>query len=450
MLLLISGGTIVTLETPNRVIPGGWLLIRGDTVADLGIPSDVAFRNPEVMGGSTLRRIDATGQVVLPGLVCAHHHLYSTFARGAPLSGDGPASFKEILEGLWWKLDRLLVPGDVRLSAIPALLAALRAGTTTIIDHHESQGYQEGVLDELAQACREVGVRACLTLGASDRYGRGAEGVQENRRFIASLSPYDPFVRGMVGLHASFTVGPDTLAASAQLARETASGLHVHVAEDPMDQEDSVTRHGVRVVERLERAGALGDKTLLAHALHLDDAEREAVARTGSWVIHNPESNMNNGLGAADVLGLVHAGIPVALGTDGISSDMRHQARSAFLLQRHLHRDARVALAETLQMVLATNARLASKIWGRRLGVLTDGAMGDVVTYHYDPPTPLTAENFGSHFLFGLVDAPVGSTVVSGHVRFQDGVFPHLDVARELSGARAAAVRFWDRFRAAA
>jgi len=440
--LLVAGGTVVTLGSPNRVLPGAAVLLDGDRVVEIGAEADLRARHP-----GAVQRVDATGKLVMPGLVCAHHHLYSTFARGAPLAGFAPANFLEILQGLWWKLDLALAPGDVRLSALPVLLDALRAGTTTVIDHHESQGYQEGVLDELAAACREAGVRTCVTLGASDRLGRGAEGIAENRRFLARAQP-DDLVRGMVGLHAPFTVSPETLGAAVELARDRHVGLHVHVAEDRADQEHSLKHYGVRAIERLGRAGALDERTLIAHGIHLDAAERERLQSAGSWILHNPESNMNNAVGAADVLALMKHGIHVALGTDGMSSDMRAQLRAAFLLQRQLHGDPRVAWMESLGMLLDANARLASRIWGRPVGSLAPGGVGDVVVYAYDPPTPLTADNFGGHLLFGILDASVDVTIVGGVVRHERGAFPGLDAPGVHARAREAASAFWKRFAA--
>lgn len=447
-MLLISGGTLVTLGTPNRVLTGHAVLLDGDRVVALAPERELLARHPARCGAM---RIDAHGQLVMPGLVCAHHHLYSTFARGAPLASFSPRSFLEILQGLWWKLDLVLAPGDLRLSALPVLMDALRAGTTTLIDHHESQGYQEGALDEIAGACREVGVRACLTLGASDRLGRGAAGLEENRRFMAaSRSAPGDLVRAMVGLHAPFTVEDDTLAGAVALAREHAVGLHIHVAEDRADQDHSLARFGMRAIERLSRAQALDGRTLIAHAIHLDAAERERVTAAGSWILHNPESNMNNAVGAADVVGLMGQKINVALGTDGMSSDMRAQARAAFLLQRHLHQDPRVAWMESLALLVENNARLASAIWGRPVGSLEEGGVGDVVLYDYDPPTPLTADNFGGHLLFGILGARVTTTIVAGVVRHDRGTFTSVDAAAVGAAARVAAKAFWQRFSATA
>jgi putative selenium metabolism protein SsnA len=447
MHMLITGGTVVTMDTPNRVYPGGWILLKGDRIQDVGSPGDVSTRNADLFQGATLRRFLAKGQVVMPGLICAHHHLYSTFARGAPLAAFAPCNFEEILSGLWWKLDKLLRPGDVRLSALPTLLDCLQNGTTTIIDHHESQDYQDGVLSELADACREVGVRSCLTLGASDRYGRGLAGIAENRRFLETLAVQpDEMIRGMVGLHASFTVDDATLGAAVELAQTNKVGIHAHLAEDPLDQEETRRKFGCGVVERLDRAGALNDRTLLAHGIHLDDGERRTIAARKSWVLHNPESNMNNAVGAADLVALRNAGVALALGTDGMSSDMRAQARAAMLLSRHARADPRVGFAQALEMLLVANGKLASQIWGRPMGVLKAGAVADLAFFRYEPPTPITAENFGAHFLFGLTQAPVAATAVGGQMRYNSNQWPGLDREAITSQAQAAATALWQRF----
>lgn len=439
--ILIRGGTVVTLGASPRVLTDHGVLMDGDRVVGIAPAREISAQGAQV--------IDAEGRLVMPGLVCAHHHLYSTFARGVPLPNFSPANFVQILEGLWWKLDLVLAPGDLRLSALPVLMDALRAGTTTVIDHHESQGYQEGSLDELAKACREIGVRASLTLGSSDRLGRGAAGVAENRRFLeACQSAKDDLIRPLVGLHAPFTVNDETLGASVALAQQHGVGLHVHVAEDRADQEHSLRRFGVRAIERLAKAGALNERTLIAHGIHLEPAERERIAAAGSWILHNPESNMNNAVGVADILAYGRERVNVALGTDGMSSDMRAQLRAAFLLQRQLHGDARVAWMESLALLLENNARLASAIWGRPVGSLEVGGVGDAVVYDYDPPTPFHAGNLGGHLLFGILDAPVHTAVVGGVVRHAGGAFTGLDTRQIGRDARAAAAKFWERFAA--
>jgi putative selenium metabolism protein SsnA len=437
---LIDNGVVVTLGAKPRVIEGGAVLTEGGVVTAVG-PSARVRRKAR-----GARRIDAEGRVVMPGLVCAHHHLYSTFARGLALRAFRPKDFLGILRGLWWKLDRTLDLPDIYWSALPPLIEGLKAGVTTVVDHHESQGAQDGSLDALAKAVEETGVRASLCLGVSDRYGRGREGVAENERFLKKRSSAERgMISPLVGLHASFTVKDETLEACVDLARRYGVGLHTHCAEDASDERHSMRFHKRRVVERLHRAGALGPDSLLVHCVHVNGRERGLLKETGTWVVHNPESNMNNAVGAADVLAFMKQGLKVALGTDGMSSHIALQARAAYLLQRHVHRDPKVAFGEALAMLLGHNAALASRLFGVRLGELSPGAAADVVVTGYRPPTPLTADNFGGHLLFGIAYAPARDVLVAGVPRLRDGAVTGLDEAETFARSRERAERFWRR-----
>jgi len=379
----------------------------------------------------------------MPGFCCAHHHLYSTLARGAPLPGFNPASFMDILEGLWWKLDRALLPGDLYLSAVPALLSGVRQGMTSLIDHHESQGYQEGVLDEIAAGCRDVGVRAILSLGASDRDGKGAAGVTENSRFLRELDD-SGLVSGMMGLHASFTVDDETLAACVEAASEFGVGVHTHLAEDPVDQEETRRRFGLSATERLHRAGALGLKSLVAHGLHLSDSELEILAATSTSVVINPESNLNNAVGCPNLLNLLDHGIQVALGTDGMSSDIRGQLWTTFLLQRHLRQDPSSGMGETWNL-LESNSRLFHRLSRVHIGTLAPDAAADIIILDYDPPTDFDTSNLVGHFFFGMLRAPVHLTMINGRVICHDGNILTVDESEILGRSRQAARKLWSR-----
>lgn len=246
---------------------------------------------------------------VTAGMVCGHHHLYSALARGMPAPPRQPMSFPEILELVWWRLDVALDADMIRWSAMLGALEALECGTTAIIDHHESPGCIEGSLDIIAAACAEVGVRTNLCYGVTDRHGPdGARrGLEENERFLRAGG------RGMVGVHAAFTCGDDTLTAAADLAREHGVGVHIHVAEGTVD---------IAAGERLEPLAS--DDWLLVHCVHLDRPLPGAIA-------HNPRSNMNNGVGYGRPTERANR---VVLGTDGIGADMLEEARLAYVRLR--------------------------------------------------------------------------------------------------------------------
>jgi cytosine/adenosine deaminase-related metal-dependent hydrolase len=220
----------------------------------------------------------------------------------------------------------------------------------------------------------------------------------------------------MVGAHASFTLSEDTLGGCVDLASELEVGLHIHVAEDAADQEDALARFGTRVIERLADAGALTERSLLAHCVHVDEREIELIGGTGAWVVHNPRSNMNNRVGRAPVRAL---GDRVALGTDGIDGDLFAESQAAFWRARE--DDPSVAPAWALAR-LAGSCRLAAGATGEPLlGRLEPGAPADVVVLAYDPPTPLVSENLGDHWVFGMSARHVRDVLVAGEIVVRDG-----------------------------
>jgi cytosine/adenosine deaminase-related metal-dependent hydrolase len=243
------------------------------------------------------------------GFVCAHHHLYSALARGMPAPPVTPRRFGEILEQIWWRLDAALDLDMLRASARLGAMEALLAGTTGIVDHHESPNAIEGSLDVIADACAEVGVRVVCAYGVTDRHGPdgAARGLAENERFLRAGG------RGMVGVHAAFTCTDETLDAAAGMATDLGVGVHIHVAEGPDD---------AAAGERL--APLAREDWLLVHCVLLDRDLRGTIA-------HNPRSNMNNGVGYARP---AHRPNPIVLGTDGIGADMLEELRLAYVAHR--------------------------------------------------------------------------------------------------------------------
>ena len=438
--ILVGNGILVTLGEKNRIIKDGAVLVEGNVIGDFGKTDELKREN------TGAEFIDATGKVVMPGLICAHHHLYSTFARGMAVPGEPAKNFVEILERLWWKLDNAMNKDDIYYSSLYPAIECIRNGVTTIIDHHESQSYQKGSLEQIAKAVKEAGVRGCLCLGTSDRYGRGEEGVEENRSFLASLkSKPSELVRGMVGLHATFTVNDDTLDESVKLAKRYGVGIHVHCAEDKSDEDANVKKYGMRVIERLKAHNALGEKSIAAHCVHVNEKEMDILKATGTNVVQNPESNMNNAVGCSDILTMMKKGIDVGLGTDAMSSDMIAQARVAYLIQRHVKKDPRVGFVEACTMLLNNNPKIVKRVAGWKVGEIAKGAPADVITIDYLPPTPLGENNFLGHLLFGLVDATVDTTICNGKVLMQDKRLVDLDERAVTQKTTELAAELWKR-----
>lgn len=447
--MLITHGLIATMGAPNELIPDGALYLEGDRIGALGASAELEARYPDA------ERLDAGGRLILPGLICAHTHFYSAFARGMSLPGEPAANFSEILEKLWWRLDKALWPEDVHYSALVGLVDAVRHGTTTLIDHHASQRHISGSLDEIATAVDEAGLRACLCYEVTDRDGDEAAraGIAENERFIrlaqARQRTGDQHIAAAFGLHASLTLSDQTLRRCLERSEPLGVGFHLHVAEDKADVRDSLSKSGLRVVERLKKTHVLGPTTLAAHCVHVDRIETEILLDSGTMVVHNPRSNMNNAVGTADLAWMLHIGIPVGLGNDGFSNNMFAEMAVAYLVHKQAKGDPRTLPADrVLQMAWQHNARIARIFFpglGPSFGQLAAGAPADLILVDYDAPTPLTSGNFPWHVVFGVDGTGVDTTIVGGRVLMRHRELLTLDEAAIMARSRELAGKLWQR-----
>lgn len=440
--LLIVNGKIITLGKENRVIDAGAIYIEQGIIKSISNCDSLSQQYPHV------ERLDARGKVIMPGMICAHHHLYSTMARGMKPPGEPAENFVQILERLWWKLDYALNEKDIYYSAMMPLIECIQNGTTTIIDHHASPSCRDGSLDILEQAVLEAGLRAGLCYEVSDRNITGA-GIEENNRFIQKCKNSDAThqaqIAAMMGLHASMTISTDTLEKCVGYAQDFNAGCHIHVAEDLADREDSLQKYGLPTVTRLIQAGAGGMKSIFVHCIHIDKNEMDQLAESKTIVVHNPESNMNNAVGVSPVLDMIEKNILVGLGTDGMTSNMFLQTRIAYLLNRLHKRDPRVAFVEAPQMALWNNATIANRLFPMTLGDISEGAAADIILIDYTPPTPLTVDNFLGHFIFGLYNAQVDTTICNGKILMKDKKIVHLDVEELAAKCAENAVKIWNR-----
>jgi len=444
--MLITNGTLITWEEPNRILDGQAIYLADGKIGEIGSQDELLRRFPEA------ERLDAGGQFVMPGNICAHTHFYGAFARGMAIPGPAPKDFPEILQKLWWPLDKSLDLEAIRLSAEVMLIDAVKHGTTTLIDHHASPNAIQGSLDTIAGAVDRSGLRAVLCYEVTDRDGpkRARAGIAENVRFIQRACddrPADGRLGATFGLHASLTLSEETLAACRQAA-PTGTGFHIHVAEHEADEYDSQAKAGTRVVDRLKRHGILGLQTIVAHAVHVDAREIDILAESGTWVSHQPRSNMNNGVGAAPLESLSRAGVNLCLGTDGFSHTMWEEAKFAYLLQKVWHRDPRrLPGNEVTQLAAYNNAALAGRFFpDAPLGVLAPGAWADIIFVDYRPFTPLSAGNLPWHMLFGFHESMVTTTIVSGRVLMRDRRLLIIDEEQVSARAREKAPQVWQRY----
>ncbi len=438
--MLITNGTLATFGEKDELIHNGALLVQGDHIAALGKTSELRRKYPDE------EMLDACGKLVMPGMICAHTHFYGAFARGMALKTEAPSNFPQILEYLWWRLDKALNPDDVRYSALVCLVDAIRNGTTTLVDHHASPHSVAGSLEVIAKAVDESGLRACLCYEVSDRDGEeiAQQGLEENRTFIKQVQ--GERLAATLGLHASLTLSDETLQQAVEMARELDVGFHLHVAEDKADVKDSLKKYGLRVVERLEKAGILGARTIAAHCVHIDAFETDILRETGTNVAHNPRSNMNNAVGVADVLRMLRRGVNVGLGNDGFSNNMFTEMETTYLVHKLAQEDPRVMGADqVLEIGMANNARIAGLFFPKPLGELSVGAHADIILLDYAPTTPMEAGNLPWHLIFGMDGGQVSTTIVGGKVLMKDRELLTLDEEAIVTRSRELAQKVWAR-----
>ena len=439
--MLIKNATMVSWDSSNQILENQALIIENDKISKIGATIDLEaqHRNNEIL--------DARGQLVMPGNICAHTHFYGAFARGMGIPGKAPRDFPEILEKLWWPLDKSLLEDDVRYSALPCLVDAVKHGTTTLIDHHASPNAIDGSLDIIAETVEQAGVRASLCYEVTDRDGpeKMKAGINENIRFIKKEK--GSLLAATFGLHACLTLSDSTLAACRE-ATPDGTGFHIHTAESVEDEWDSLNKSGLRVIERLAKFDMLNSNSIAVHGVHFDAREIELLADTGTWNTHQPRSNMNNAVGAAPVEAMLRMGVKVCLGNDGFSNSMWDEWKAAYLMHKLWHRDPRrLGGSDIAQMAIYNNAALANQFFpDAPIGVLKPGAYADIIFVDYHAPTPLTSGNLPWHIIFGFQNSMVTTTIVNGKVLMKDRELQTLDEAEIAIKAREQAKQVWKRY----
>ncbi len=441
--LLIGNGRLVTRDSARPFFERGCVYIEDGVIADVG---DTSLRDAH----ADAEFLDARGGVIMPGLINTHDHIYSAFARGLSINGHDPQNFMDILEGLWWRLDRALSLVDVQMSAYATYIDCIKNGVTTVFDHHASYGAIEGSLFEISGAAQELGLRTCLCYEVSDRDGEDKmkRAVKENVDFMNYAAKEGGDMQaGMMGMHAPFTLSNATLEYCAERL-PSGAGYHIHVAEGLADVYDSLEKYGKRTVERLFDMGILGEKTIAGHCIHISPREIELLADTKTAVVHNPESNMGNAVGCGPVLRMLAEGVLTGLGTDGYTNDMLESYKVGNILHKHNLCDPNAAWGEIPAMLFENNAKIAARYFNRPLGVLKPGAAGDVIITDYDPLTPMNESNINSHILFGINGRSVTDTVAAGEVLMRDRRMTKVDEHEVMAKCRETASALWRRINA--
>lgn len=438
-MLVIGNGKLFTRNDEMPFVENGAVAIEGTKIAAVGETEAIKKQYGDA------EFIDAKGGVIMPAFINTHEHIYSAMARGLSIKGYNPKGFLDILDGQWWTIDRHLTLEQTKYSAVETLISCIRNGVTTVFDHHASFGQIGGSLFTIADVAKELGVRACLCYEISDRDGmdKARESVMENAEFIRyALKDDTDMIAGMMGMHAQFTISDATMELAAANKPDEV-GYHIHVAEGIEDLHDCLKKYGKRIVDRLMDFNILGEKTLLGHCIYINPHEMDLIKDTNTMVVHNPESNMGNACGCPPTMELVHRGILTGLGTDGYTHDMIESYKVANVLHKHHLCDANAAWGEVPKMLFENNAAIANRYFKTPLGVLKEGAAGDVIVVDYNPPTQLDASNINGHMLFGMTGRDVVTTVANGRVLMKDREIKVIDVEEAMAKCREESAKLW-------
>lgn len=438
--MLIGNGVVITNDEENNFYDCGAVLVKGNIIEDIGYFEDMKKKYP------TEELVDIKGNVIMPGMICSHSHIYSAYARGMSVSKP-TTDFYTVLSNLWWTLDKQLATEDIKLNGLTTYIESIKNGVTTLIDHHASPNSIEDSLFTLREAALETGMRTSLCYEVSDRDGkeRAEKGIKENIAFIKACkeNDYDDMIKGLFGMHASFTISDETMYKAREAMEGVYDGYHIHVAEGIEDQFECLAKHGKRIVKRLFDFDILGPNTLAVHCVHVAPDEISLLKETGTMSVHNPESNMNNAIGAPPVLKLMEAGITLGLGTDAYTNDMFESLKVANILTSHNVCKPSVGFMPAIEMQFKNNPKILGKYFNKPLGVLKKGAYADIITLEYDPYTPFNGDNWYGHAIFGFTGRLVLDNMINGKFVMRNRELTNVDVHEIHAKSREHAAKVW-------
>ncbi|MDR1899150.1 MAG: putative aminohydrolase SsnA [Treponema sp.] len=439
-MFVIGNGKIVTRDPERPFVENGGVAFDGAVIRDVGTGLREKYPGAEY--------IDARGRLVMPGFINTHMHYYSTFARGMNLGGKPATTFGEVLSGLWWRLDKQLSLEDVYYSAVGPMIDGVRNGVTSVVDHHASPFAVTGSLFKIAEAAKLFGLRSSLCYEVSDRDGETIKdaGIRENVDFAKHCKALnDDMLKSLFGVHAQMTVSEKTLNRCVEAAAGEGIGFHIHAAEGIEDVIDSVSKHGLRVIERLHQYGVLSEKSIAVHCIHITEEEMELLADSGAAVVHNPQSNMSNAVGVSPVLDMIKKGILVGLGTDGYTADMTESLKTAAILHKHAKALPSAAWAEPPAMLFENNRTIMERFIGGTVGALKKDAYADIIIVDYQGPTPVNEHTINSHLLFGVSGRHVDTTIINGSIIMKERELVNIDEEALLAKSREQARKLWAR-----
>ncbi len=419
----VINGWFCTVENDNVIPFFGDIEIENGVIKDLEKRDFSSYTFARVNSGENV--YDAGGRVVTLPLINFHDHIYSRLAKGLDIQGPTD-NFENILKNLWWKLDLALDHNMTKASTEMTVMEALRNGVTTIFDHHASPSSTAGSLNVIAEVLGKYDMRGVLCFETSDRNGKEktAEAITENKNFMGQKSFAE--IRGMMGLHASFTVDDDTLRLSKEVIEATQGGIHIHLCEDKADTRISIEKYGVSPLERLEANGLLNSRSILSHAIHLGKNDYRKIAEYGSAIACNPDSNLNNSVGVP-VFSDIPAEVPLLPGTDGMHDAIARTMKQLFLLHRYQGNGFEITFPWFIKMYF-DQLNFVRKYFPD-FPSLAKGDKADFVVWDYVPAAPFDEGNFWGHYIYGILERPVVSVVNKGKFLMKDFKITVMDEA---------------------
>lgn len=440
--LLVKNGVMVTMDGQRRILENHSIVIENGRIAEIGKTTDLEKKQEF---GEVL---DASGCIVMPGLVCSHSHLYGMLLRGAPLKIVPPSDFTQILQRVWWPMDEAMTMEDAYASALVACVEFAKSGVTTFADTYSGPNSMQGVLNHIARAVDKVGIRGFISFEATERHSNdeGRKGVQENVRFAEkSHANSSSKARPLFSIHASFTVSDDLIKETKRLADKYHATITIHTSEGLGDVQHNLEHYGKRTVERLQDLGLLGPSTVLAHCVNLNEHEIDIISKTKTGVAHNAMSNMLNAVGVAPVVRMLEKNVNVGLGNDGYIFDMFENMRSTFLIHREHHRNPNAIDAYTvLEMATINGARLYGM--ENEIGSIETGKRADVIIIKPGIlPTPLNASSVVGHLINTVDGDDIEHVLVGGEPIVKNKRLMTFDEQEAQEISQKSAAKLWER-----
>jgi len=435
---LIKNGLVVTADERGTIFEKGYIRVSNGKIAEIG------SGDPR---GSADSIVDASGCVVIPGLITAHTHLYGILLRGASLNIEPPTDFVQVLQRVWWPVDEALTVEDAYASALSASADMLRNGSTLYADTYSGPNSIEGSLEAIAKGTREIGMRGIVAFEMTERNNpeEAQRGLREGTNFVNSVKNDDDLISGMMSLHASFTVGDEIVSNAVEEAKKLDIPITVHTSEGLVDLYHNLETSGERTVERLNRLGVLGKKTVLAHCVHVNGHEMDLIAQSGSSVAHNPMSNMLNAVGVSPVPSMLERNITVGLGNDGWIYDPFENMRCALTIHRLASGNpSAIGPHEIFKMATLDGARCYGL--EKKLGSLERNKLADIVILDgSNVPTPLTKESAIGHLLNTFSGGDVRNVFVNGIQVIKDRKLTQTTDEQVTKISRISAIGLWER-----